>query len=300
MAAFPHAEGVLLVLLAVGCTSPRQSLLRVALVALLLCSTLLLRALLKRLALPFNAAVAVIFSLGAGVALCLLLRVAFPTLSPPEPNDPVTAVLLAACGIAAAGEHPLRLRLLPAAVLIGALRELLSSGTLWGVTLLPIGVSPSFENGAGGLLIAALVLWCFGLTPPLLTGELPNGALLTVAVLTALGSVLGIVTASLPLLYCLWGITAVYALIAALLPKRYAPDTWLVILPAAVLLTRRAALWWPSILVGIGASVGIVLLGSVHRRLHLTPPVARFQGAPIALAIATMLSAIGSALPSVL
>ena len=300
MAAFPHAEGVLLVLLAVGCTSPQQSLLRVALVALLSLITLLLRALLKRLSLPFNTAVAVIFSLGAGAALCLLLRVAFPALSPPEPSDPVTAVLLATCGIAAAGEQPLRLRVLPAAVLIGVLRELLSAGTLWGVTFLPIGVSMALGDGAGGLLIAALVLWCFNSTTPLLAGEVPSGALLAITGLTALGSVLGIVTASLPLLYCLWGITAVCALIAALLPKRYAPDTWLLILPAAILLTRRAELWWPSILVGLGTSVGIFLLGSMHRRLHLTPPCARFQGAPIALSVAAILSTIGSALPSVL
>ena len=300
MPAFPHAEGVLLLLLAVGCTSPQQSLLRLVVVSLLLFVTHLLRALLKRLSLPLNTASAVTFSLGAGTALCLLLRVAFPTLSPLQPDDPVTVILLAACGIAAVQEHPLRLRLLPAAVLIGLLRELLAEGTLWGVTLLPLGVSPALGTGAGGLLIAAIVLWCFRLDPPLLRGELPNGALFSITALTILGSVLGIVTASLPLLYSLWGITAVCAFIGTLLPKRYAPDAWLLILPAVVLLTRQSALWWPSVLLGLGVFVGIILLGSLHRRLYLTPPVSRFQGTPTALAVAAVLSCITTALPTTL
>ena len=297
MAAFPYAEGVLLTLLAVGCTSPQQSLLRLTVVSLLLLITQLFRAVFRRLSLPFNAAAACTFALGAGTALCLLLRAAFPNLVPLKPGDPVTALLLTACGMTAVQNRPFRWQYLPAAVLIGVIREWLSAGSVWGITLLPLGVSPTLGAGAGGLLIAALVLWCFRCHPPLFTGKLPNGALLAFTALTALGSVLGIVTASFPLLYCLWSITAVCSLIAALLPERYAPDTWVFLLPAAVLLTREATLWWPPVIVGLVVFVGIILLGSLHRRLHLTPPVARFAGTPAALAIAAMLSCLSAALP---
>ena len=298
MTVFPLADGVLLVLLAVGCTSPQQSLLRVGLVVMLLLLTHLFRALLNRLSLPFDTATAVILSLGAGTALCLLLRVAFPTLPPLEPpTDPIVAMLLVVCGICAAQKHTTDWRLLPSMVLIGAIRELLSEGTLWGITLLPLGVSPTLGNGAGGLLIAALVLWCFRLHPPLLTAAMPNSALLSIGGLAAVASVAGILTASLPLSYSLWGITVVGSLIAALLPKQYAPDGWLFVIPAAVLLTRNAALWWPPVIAGGCVLVGIVLLNSLHRRLHLTPPASRFQCAPAALAIASMLSCISAALP---
>ena len=50
-------------------------------------------------------------------------------------------------------------------------------------------------------------------------------------------------------------------------------------------------------IVGLVVFVGIILLGSLHRRLHLTPPVARFAGTPAALAIAAMLSCLSAALP---
>ncbi len=299
MAAFPGAGGVLIALLSADSISPQQGLLRVALISAVLLCVHLLRAVLKRVSLPFPLACAVVSSLGIGSAFCLGLRALFPALTPLSPEQPLTAMLLMACGAAVTEKSPFALRLLPAAVLIGAARELLSEGSLWGVTLLPIGIAPALGNGAGGLLIAALVLWCFGLNRPVLTEEMPKTAVLTSMLLAAIASVLGIVTSSLPTAYAVWGIVTLLCAVTVVLPEKYAPKTWVIVLPAAILLTRSMTLWWPPILVGLSLLAAIVLIGSLHRRLHLTPPPRRFRGAPAALAIAAVVACIATALPDV-
>lgn len=296
MAVFPDANGVFLLLLAVGCSSPRQSLLLLCLSSLLLLITHLFRLLLTRLSLPFPQTVAMLFSLGIGTALCLTLRVLLPMVPPLDPHDTAIVLLLTISGSVSA-EKLADWRLLPSAVLIGGLRELLSEGTVWGISVLPLGVSPTFGDGAGGLLIAALVLWLFRFSFPLLTRGASRAMLGTVSGLSALSAAVSILTVSYPLSYCLWGVTAIGALIATCLPERYTPDGWLLFLPITILLTRDTALWWPVVIVGVAAPLILLWLGILHQRLRVTPPRECFRGVPAALTFVAVLTCIVSALP---
>lgn len=298
MSVTPCAGGTLLLLLVADSTSLQQSLLRLALTSLLLLLTSGFCALLRRTALPVSSAVAVVFSFHAGIALCLVFHILFPAVSC-EPDEPLTLLLLTACGLAATKPPLFDWRWIPAALLIGGLREWLSTGALLGVTLCPSPVSTAFGEAVGGLPLAALVLCGFRLRPPLFGQKLPTAALPILGVISAVGAMLGIVTASLPTYYCLGGVTAVCALLVCLLPKKFAVDDWLFLCPAIVLAARNAVLWWPVILIGFGVPLCIAWLSRLHEYVRFSLPFTRQPDVPIALMIATVIRCIGTALPSV-
>ncbi len=297
MTIVPRADTVWLIALAVGCTSPQQALLRIGVTAVIGLLTRLFHSVLSRLSLPLSLPAACLFSLGVGAALAPIAQVTFPALQPLELADPITALLFAVCGPVALQENRPHGRLFPSFIVIGVLRELLSGGTLWGITVLPLGISPTLEDGAGGLLIAAVMLWMFCLNSPLLGEHSSRHLPLIIPLLAAVGSTLGIVTRILPDRYSVWGITALGVLILSLLPARYDPREWIVLLPVYTLLTRRAALWWPPVLIALGAFVGLSLLTGWHHKLRLTSLAKRFHGAPATLAVASVLSCIFSSLP---
>lgn len=296
MSVLSSAPSVLLILLVAGCTSLRQSLVRLLLVALLLLLTHGFCSTLRRFSLPAHTELAVVFAFNVGTALCLVLRVLFPNV-PCEPDTPLTALLLTACGLSALRPQPADWRLIPAVLLIGGLRELLSAGALWSIPLCSPPVSAAFREAVGGLPIAAAVLCCFRLTLPLRHEELSKTALPLIGGVSAVAVLLGIVTADLPLRYCLGGITAVCALLTGLLSSKYSLGGWLFLCPALVLLTRSTALWWPVILVGIAVPLCIAWLNLLYRRMCFSLPLGRRPDVPLVLMTASVVCGIGTAFP---
>lgn len=284
-----NAGGWLLLWLTVVCTSPRHSLLWVLFVSVLLLLCHLFVGGLHKLSLPVPTGVRVLFAAGAGGALYLLLRSAFPNTAFLAAEQPYTVLLWLACGAAADNRSIPAARTLPALLLLGVLRELLADGTLWGIRLLPAGLAPALGNGAGGLLLAALLLWVFGLHPPTvqeIDSPLPA---LTAAGLVVAGAGLGVLTAPLPPLYAVWATTLVLGVIAGLLPARWDAGAWFTLAPAAALLTRGSVgiwQWATPLLLGAATVVGLAAVASLHRRCRLSPLPRRFAGTPAALAVA--------------
>ncbi len=297
MAVFPCMNGVVLVLLAALCTSPQAALLFVALLCTLLLLLLVFRATLQRLHLPFPTEAAILFSFCMGSALCFGIQAFAPTLPSASPVQPLTALLLTACGALATEDVPFDYKLLPAALIIGILRELLSRGTVWGLTVLPFSISPAFENATGGLLVAAIVMWIFRFNRPIYDRTMTRRAVASLAFLMAISSVLGIISTVLPFPYVIVGAVMLVALAGLCLPERYAPKSWLFLIPAALIVTREFPLWWPPIVVALIVAGGVLLLGRLCERFRLTPPLRTFRGVPTALAVAAVLSCISAALP---
>lgn len=293
MASFPDVGGVLLLLLAAGCTSPRNALLQLLLLSVLLLVDRLFAALMRALGLPLTTGGSLLFSLGAGSALCLALQAVFP--GAPSPTEPFTAALLLTAGAFALNDIVPAVRILPAVLILGILRELQAEGTLWGVELLPMELSPSFGSGVGGLLAGTLVLWCFGLGHPLLTGDAPPFSILSAAGLTLLGSALGLLTADWPVLYMLWVITAVVCLIGTALPERFSAGGWLIVSPVAALLARTGT-WWTPLLFGGIVAAAIPTLTALHQRLRLCRLPRRFSGVPSALTVTAIVYGVFSAI----
>ncbi len=293
MASFPNTGGVLLLLLTVGCTSPQNALLWLLLLSAALLVDRVFSALMRALGLPLSTGGLLLFSLGAGSALCLALQAVFP--DAPSPTAPLTAALLLTAGAFALNDAVPAARILPTVLIIGALRELLAEGMLWGIELLPMELSPAFGSGVGGLLVGALVLWCFGLNRPVLTDNAPPFSLLSAAGLTLLGSVLGLLTADWPTLYALWVITAAVCLIGTALPECFSAGEWLIISPVAALLAREGA-WWTPLLLGGFVAVAIPTVTALHRRLRLCRLPRRFAGVPSALTVTAVVVGISTAI----
>lgn len=284
-----NADGWLLLWLAVVCTSPRHSLLWVLFVSVLLLLCHLFVSVLQKFALPAPTGVRVLFAAGAGGALYLLLRSAFPDAAFLAAEQPYTVLLWLACGVAADNRSIPAARTLPALLLLGVLRELLAEGTLWGIRLLPAGLAPALGNGAGGLLLAALLLWAFGLHPPTVQETDSPLPALTSAGLVVAGAGLGVLTAPLPPLYAVWATALAVGVIASLLPARWDAGAWLTLAPAAALLTRDSVgawQWTAPLLLGVATIAALAVASSLYRRCRLSPLPRRFAGTPAALAVA--------------
>lgn len=284
-----NAGGWLLLWLAAVCTSPRSSLLWVLFVSVLLLLCHLFVGVLHRLSLPTPVGVRAVFAAGAGGALYLLLRSAFPDAAFLAADRPHTVLIWLACGAAADNRYTPAARTLPALLLLGALRELLAEGTLWGLRLLPAGLAPALGDGAGGLLLAALLLWAFGLHPPTVQEADSPLPTLAAAVLVTLGAGLGVLTAPLPPPYAVWATALAVGIAAVFLPNRWEADAWLTLAPAAALLTRDSVgiwQWAAPLLLGAGTVAALAVIRSLHGRCRRSPLPQRFAGAPAALAVA--------------
>lgn len=165
-AAFFAAPACLLCLAAAAAASLPSALLLTAVLscALLLC--LLAAAGLKRLGPRLRGAACLLLAAGAAAGL-IALSGPFPFLQEwMGPSLILTACILLCAPTALAltkeAGKPLTAGPLLAAggllLLIGSLRELLAAGTLFGVRLLPAGLSDSFGYGAAGVLLAGVLL----------------------------------------------------------------------------------------------------------------------------------------------
>ncbi len=283
----PHS-GLLALLLAAACTTPRRALLILLLYSVVSLRVRLFRRTLTALKLPAPPAVLGVYALGFGGALCFVLRLLFPDTAWLSLASPLPAVIFPLLGSVAAEETALR-RYYPALLLVGVARELLAVGSLWGIALVP-GVSRSFESGAGGLLVAALILWGFGISQPVLRQGTPYTALSALLYL-ALGSVGGVLTVALPPLYAVWLLTGIAAFGTVLLRQEGA---WLCLTPLSVLWARSAAPLLCGVPIVLGAAV-LAVLPALQRRMRLAAPPARFAGAPLALAVSAIVAALRTA-----
>lgn len=286
MAVLPNADGVLLLLFTMCCTSPRDALFYLLLLSVLLAVTRLFASLLRRLSLPFSAGGAMLFSLSVGATLCLLLQ-AWHT-DAPSPAEPTTVAVLLTAGLFSRTDTVPSMRLLPFALIVGALREGLTHGTLWGVTV----IAPLLSGETSGLLIGALLLGLFGLRCSVFSSA-PRERGLTAVLLTVLGGTIGLITPAWPPLYAVWVAALAVCLVDSLLPAPYAAENWLPIAALAALFTRQASWWMPLLLAGC-AAIGVTAIAAVCRRLRLSDTPRRFAGAPVALTVVAIMQSVST------
>ncbi len=288
MAVLPHADGILLLLFTLCCTSPRDARFYLLLLSVLLTVVRLLAVLFDRLSLPLSAGGAMLLSLSVGTVLCLLLQL-WRT-EAPSPTEPLTVAVLLSAGLFTRTDIVPSMRLLPFALIVGVLREGLTHGTLWGVSVMPPSFSPVFSGETGGLLIGALLLWLFGLRPSVFSPA-PREHGQTAVLLTVLGGTVGLITASWPPLYAVWVATLAVCLIDSLLPAPYTAGNWLPLAALAMLWTRHAPWWMPLLFAGC-AAVAVPAVAAVYRRMRLSDTPRRFAGAPLALTVAAVIQSV--------
>ncbi|MCI8553325.1 MAG: hypothetical protein HFJ80_00060 [Clostridiales bacterium] len=163
--------GVVLCLGAAASSSVTAALVVTAAGAAVLLLTLLLLTLLRMKAGAVRSAAALLFSLALSASVRLWLDAAQPEWMPDDFSRGLLEAALLFCGPAAIRllDRPLetgtgRMLLYALAMPVtGAVRELLSAGSLMGVRLLPEGLplSRSFAGGAAGLMTAGLLLALF-------------------------------------------------------------------------------------------------------------------------------------------
>jgi len=275
------ADGWLIWLLAIGSVTPRAALL-LSFLAAVIC---LIVRLITRIG--TTSSVAVLVSVGiTALARALTLRL-FPDLVFTPPLWIALAVF--AGSSAHRDEARLPYHTVPILVLVGAVREILANGSLWGVTLLPMELSPAFADGVGGYLIAAVILWCCRLHPPLFRH---NGQRVPFAVLggaVAISAVVALFTTDLPDWVAIWGAVAVCALCFSFLPTTYTSDVFTVLIPLTAWWTRRADNRWLPLLFSVGAVAVVWGLTTIVKYRRLSPTPMRFAGVPSALTVSAIL-----------
>lgn len=281
------AEGWLVWLLAVGSTSPRTALLLTS-IAATVCFVV-------RLATRIGGttSTAALLSLGATAAIYTTAMHIFPaiTFSPPI----LVALAVLAGNTAFHAETHLPYHTAPTMLLVGILREVLSNGSLWGIALLPMELSPAFADGVGGWLIAAVVLWICRLHPPLFRPCKEPVPLAILGGTVALSSLIGLFTTALPLWVPLWGALTLCALAFTFLPSSYNTDVLAVLAPLAAWWTRATDNRWFPLILSVGAVVIIRGITTVVRYRRHTPLPKRFAGVPSALTVSALIYGIATA-----
>lgn len=278
----PSTVGILLLLLAARATSLRAIFLCIAVAAATATLIELVVRLLKRVALPPTSSAAALLSLGIGSILCSLLTHAFDGV--PTVTEPTFAALLLAVGCVAAERSALPLTAYPAAVVIGLLRELLTTGSVWSVPLLS-GFG-AFADVTGSMLVAAVVFFVFGTAYPVLETVPLSDGLLSAGIPIGAGVLFRLIP--LPPLYALWAAVTVAAVAEAVLPAEKRIGAWLVAAPF-VLLSENAI---PFLVV---FAFTILAAAPLVRRLRLLPPLRRFAGVPCTAVITALVRSIVSA-----
>ncbi len=281
------AEGWLLWLLAIGSTTPRAALLLICIAAAV--------CLLVRFAVRIGgtSSAAVLLSVGMTAVVYAPIQRWFPdiTFAPP------LWIALAVFAGTAAHDDTARLpyQTVPTLFLVGCIREILANGSIWGITLLPMGLSPAFADGVGGWLTAAVLLWCCRLHSPLFRKNRQEIPFAILGGTVALGAVIGLFTASLPLWVALWGALTVGALCFSFLPPQYSTDIVAVAVPLAAWWTHESENRWLPLLFSVGTVAAVWTLTIIVRERRLSPTPSRFAGVPSALTVSAMLYSVVTA-----
>ena len=275
------ADGWLIWLLAIGSTTPRAALLLTAIAA----TVCFFIRLVTRIG--GTASAAALLSLGiTAIAYTVAVRF-FPNVTFAPPIWIALAVL--AGHTAYHEETRLPYHTAPTLLLVGILREILAKGSLWGLPLLPMELSPAFADGIGGWLTAALVLWCCRLHPPLFRPCEHPLPLTVLGGTVVLSSLIGLFTPTLPLWVTLWGSLTVCAVLFTLLPTAYNTDVLAVLSPLAAWWTHETGNRWFPLLLSVGAVTVVWGITTVVRYRRLYPTPRRFAGVPSALTVSALI-----------
>lgn len=278
MSVAPDTRGILLCTALAACATVSQALtLSVVLSLQLFVCLLLARS-------PVNHTAIWLFSAGCGIALLQLSTLTPFTL----PIQPLTVAAVILCGAAAAqwGSTPANTlwRTAAAMLLVGFFRELLSNGSVLGVSVF---TPPAIQvEGAGALLLAAGGVWLFRLhSPVVLTHD--SGAWQTVWLTLSVGAVKSALSHFLPALSPLWVafITVLCAAVLTEIPLFRTP--WAPLVPPLVLCL--SATWWQAPAAALAAGLLVSTVAAVWVRWRRRPLRQSFTGAPALLT----LSAIG-------
>lgn len=273
------------------CRSLRGALLLTALTAVTLFAVQGVRALTAR-RLPLPAWGGGVLAVGVGGALWLMIQAFFPAFAG-EVTTPWWAFLLFfCCGIAALPAAGGICRTAAAWWVIGAVRELLAEGRLFGWQITAQGVSSAFGDGMGGLLVAAGVLWAFrmGSPHPLVPPPCRKEILLT-------AGITAILCAAQPFLSPLsqvWRFWAAAVLtVAGFAAAGQSDDDFAVLIPLAAVGMLPPAEFpqtvvWAAV-AALAAGGVTVAARAIFGRVRRTP--AAFGGAPIVLLVAAFLTA---------
>lgn len=291
MSAAPDMRGLLLCAAVAACATVSDSLVLLVLLPVQLLLCLLFTGFLRRLHLSDRTAVW-LFAAGSGVALLRVTALTPYTLE----VELLTVAALLLCGAAApvllSSPPPVTVlwRAAAAMLLTGLARELLTLGTVFGLTATAppaVTVEP-----IGALLIAALFLWLFRLTVPL-TAKPERAPWSTVWLTLAVCSAKALTVAFLPSLSDTW-VLGLTLLAAALLsqpePLRtaWAPLTPLIALPVS-------DVWWHALAAAAATALTLGIAGSLNERWRRVPLARSFSGSPAALTlIAITLCAVSS------
>jgi hypothetical protein len=282
-----------------------------ATVCLVLLFTAVLRLLLGYLRLSCPAPLAILFAAAVGSALHLLLLAFVPDSADALGTTILLYGIFLLCGATAHGaERDFSLkRLLQgvcAGIFIGAVREVLSRGTLLG---LPMPVTATWDTfgqttagqiGIGGLLAAAAGLWLFRLSHPVASPcHIRGKQAWQLGVLTAaVGAVNWLLLSHVSLVWRFW-IGILLTVIPLLMSKQELPAWGAVLTPAVILMVSgegsTPALW---MLIGAGAAVGVLVpvVVALLWRLRRSPLPRSFGGAPAVLTVAAVVLSALSAL----
>lgn len=279
------------------CASGRGALLVLLLLSLTLLFTTALARLWQHKRFGAQTAATALFAVGVGGALWR----GFSALSPQNTQDlgPVlpVCVLLLLCAFASA-QSPTVGRLARGSVsllVIGGIRELLSSATLFGYPFAfsPLGATFAKSGngmvGAGGLLVAAAGMWIFGITHPFPKAPVPRvkDSLclgLTTAAAALLTSVLKTMIPHFPDAWLFFT-----ALLLAITPITLSPlpDECMLIPPAlACVIAPSSPL--SAILAGAVTVILWPTFTALLDRLHHASLPRRFAGAPLLLIVAAV------------
>lgn len=184
-------------------------------------------------------------------------------------------------------------------LVVGCVRELLTSATLFGLSFnftpwgTVFGRSADGVLGIGGLVIAAAFVWLGGISTPMrLLPIASKRAILLTGVLTAGACCVFSLFPSLSLMWRFWSVLAVGLLLCrtASLPDRVA-------LTAATLACLPTTLT-PIAAMGIGLSAALVYLAlpPLLNRLARAPIPRRFSGVPVTILLIAVTLAVWRAL----
>lgn len=273
------------------CQSLRGALLLTALTAITLLTVQGMRALTARY-LPFPALGGGVLAVGIGGALWLMIQAFFPAFGSELAAPWWVFLLFFCCGTAALPATGGICRAVAAWWVIGAVRELLAEGRLFGWQATAQGVSSAFGDGMGGLLIAAGVLWVFRVGSP--HSPVPPPCRKRILLAAGITAVIGAVQPFLSPLSEVWRFWVAAALtVAGFAAAGQSDGGFAALIPlAAVGMLPPTAFPQTVIWVAVAALAAggvTVAAHAVADRVRRTP--AAFGGAPIVLLIAAFVTA---------
>lgn len=242
-----------------------------------------------------------VLGVGVGGALWLLTQGFFPETGEVIPSTVWLYAVFFLCGIAVVTATEcasfLLCRIAVAWWLTGAVREWLTSGSLFGQSFSFDGVSAEFEWGVGGLLVAAVITWLFRIHTPFAPAFRRWSAHTTFAVagITVVVGVLQIVWQPLSELWRFWLNTAATVVAVGVVSRCFPrpDDQMLAVIPPLLIsliptVPFLQTLWW-VVGAGVVAGLGLLIFAAMSSRLRRVP--ASFSGAPAVLTVAAVLLA---------